>query len=39
VVVSSPAFAPQVAKVMAPQRWLTPTEVAVALAATEPVRP
>jgi energy-coupling factor transport system ATP-binding protein len=39
VVVSSPAFAPQVAKVMAPQRWLTPTEVAVALAAAEPVRP
>ena len=32
VVVSSPAFAPQVAKVLAPQRWLTPTEVAVALA-------
>ncbi len=32
VVVSSPSFAPQVAKVLAPQRWLTPTEVAVALA-------
>ncbi|MGA9748936.1 MAG: AAA family ATPase, partial [Nocardioides sp.] len=32
VVVSSPAFAPQVAKVLAPQRWLTPTQVAVALA-------
>ncbi len=32
VIVSSPAFAPQVAKVLAPQRWLTPTEVAVALA-------
>jgi energy-coupling factor transport system ATP-binding protein len=32
VVVSSPAFAPQVAKVLAPQHWLTPTEVAVALA-------
>ena len=31
VVVSSPAFAPQVAKILAPQRWLTPTEVAVAL--------
>jgi energy-coupling factor transport system ATP-binding protein len=31
VVVSSPAFAPQVAKVLAPQRWLTPTEVALAL--------
>jgi energy-coupling factor transporter ATP-binding protein EcfA2 len=39
VVVSSPAFAPQVAKVLAPQRWLTPTEVAVALAATQPVAP
>ncbi len=32
VVVSSPAFAPQVAKVLAPQPWLTPTEVALALA-------
>jgi energy-coupling factor transporter ATP-binding protein EcfA2 len=32
VVVSSPAFAPQVAKIMAPQGWLTPTDVAVALA-------
>jgi len=39
VVVSSPAFAPQVAKVLAPQRWLTPTEVAVALTATEQVAP
>jgi energy-coupling factor transport system ATP-binding protein len=39
VVVSSPAFAPQVAKVLAPQPWLTPTEVAVALAATQPVTP
>ena len=39
VVVSSPAFAPQVAKVLAPQRWLTPTEVAVALASTAPVTP
>jgi energy-coupling factor transporter ATP-binding protein EcfA2 len=37
VVVSSPAFAPQVAKVLAPQRWLTPTQVAVALAAAEAV--
>ncbi len=37
VVVSSPAFAPQVAKVLAPQAWLTPTEVAVALASTEQV--
>jgi energy-coupling factor transport system ATP-binding protein len=32
VVVSSPAFAPQVAKILAPERWLTPTDVAVALA-------
>jgi energy-coupling factor transporter ATP-binding protein EcfA2 len=32
VVVSSPAFAPQVAKILAPQPWLTPTDVAVALA-------
>jgi energy-coupling factor transport system ATP-binding protein len=39
VVVSSPAFAPQVAKVLAPQRWLTPTEVAVALASSERVTP
>ena len=39
VVISSPAFAPQVAKVLAPQRWLTPTEVAVALASTESVTP
>jgi energy-coupling factor transport system ATP-binding protein len=35
VVVSSPAFAPQVAKVLAPQGWLTPTEVAVALASLD----
>jgi energy-coupling factor transport system ATP-binding protein len=39
VVVSSPAFAPQVAKVLAPQRWLTPTDVAVALAAMTAVSP
>ena len=39
VVVSSPAFAPQVAKVLAPQHWLTPTEVAVALASAEAVTP
>ena len=39
VVVSSPAFAPQVAKVLAPGRWLTPTEVAVAVAATEQAMP
>ena len=32
VVVSSPAFAPQVAKVMAPQPWLTAADVAHALA-------
>jgi energy-coupling factor transport system ATP-binding protein len=32
VVVSSPAFAPQVAKVMAPQPWLTAADVATALA-------
>jgi energy-coupling factor transport system ATP-binding protein len=32
VVVSSPAFAPQVAKILHPQPWLTPTDVAVALA-------
>jgi len=32
VVVSSPAFAPQVAKVMAPQPWLTAHDVAAALA-------
>ncbi|MFJ1746486.1 ABC transporter ATP-binding protein [Streptomyces sp. NPDC088116] len=35
VVVSSPAFAPQVAKVMAPREWLTVTQVRTALAATE----
>ena len=34
VVVSSPAFAPQVAKVLAPAEWLTPAEVADALADT-----
>ncbi len=32
VVVSSPAFAPQVAKIMAPQSWLTAADVAAALA-------
>ncbi|MDN5893306.1 MAG: ATP-binding cassette domain-containing protein [Nocardioides sp.] len=31
VVVSSPAFAPQVAKIMAPQAWLTAADVAHAL--------
>ncbi|MFF2194808.1 ABC transporter ATP-binding protein [Streptomyces sp. NPDC058157] len=35
VVVSSPAFAPQVAKVLAPGHWLTVSQVAAALAATE----
>ena len=39
VVVSSPAFAPQVAKILAPQRWLTPTDVAVALAGITAVSP
>jgi energy-coupling factor transport system ATP-binding protein len=39
VVVSSPAFAPQVAKVLAPLRWLTPTEVAVALASRDEAVP
>ncbi|HET7689689.1 MAG TPA: ATP-binding cassette domain-containing protein [Nocardioidaceae bacterium] len=34
VVVSSPAFAPQVAKVMAPQAWLTADDVVAALEAT-----
>ena len=32
VVAASPAFAPQVAKVLAPQRWLTVEQVAAALA-------
>jgi energy-coupling factor transport system ATP-binding protein len=32
VVVASPAFAPQVAKVLAPQPWLTVSDVAAALA-------
>ena len=31
VVVASPAFAPQVAKVLAPERWLTVADVAAAL--------
>ncbi|WP_435599698.1 ABC transporter ATP-binding protein [Streptomyces sp. C10-9-1] len=35
VVVSSPSFAPQVAKVLAPQRWLTVSEVATALTGRE----
>ena len=37
IVVSSPAFAPQVAKILAPQRWLTPTDVALALADAQTV--
>jgi energy-coupling factor transport system ATP-binding protein len=37
VVVSSPAFAPQVAKVLHPQPWLTPAQVAHALGRAEPV--
>ena len=32
VLVASPAFAPQVAKVLHPDRWLTVDEVAAALA-------
>ncbi len=36
VVVASPAFAPQVAKILSPQPWLTVAEVAAALAGDEP---
>ncbi|MEV8345362.1 ABC transporter ATP-binding protein [Streptomyces niveus] len=36
VVVSSPAFAPQVAKILAPQEWLTVSQVARAMAAGDP---
>ncbi len=36
VVVASPAFAPQVAKVLHPQPWLTPAQVARALGVAEP---
>ncbi|MFF2644020.1 ABC transporter ATP-binding protein [Streptomyces niveus] len=36
VVVSSPAFAPQVAKILAPQEWLTVSQVARAMAAKDP---
>ncbi|WP_327131887.1 ABC transporter ATP-binding protein [Streptomyces sp. NBC_01343] len=36
VVVSSPAFAPQVAKVLAPAHWLTVTQVAKALTGAAP---
>ncbi|MER6320187.1 ATP-binding cassette domain-containing protein [Streptomyces sp. NPDC001581] len=35
VVVSSPAFAPQVAKILAPGHWLTVSQVAAALNTTE----
>ncbi|GAA2251594.1 ABC transporter ATP-binding protein [Streptomyces amakusaensis] len=35
VVVASPAFAPQVAKVLAPEPWLTVEQIAAALAAAE----
>lgn len=38
VVVSSPAFAPQVAKIMAPQEWLTVTQVRTALGVAEESR-
>ncbi|MET8678218.1 ATP-binding cassette domain-containing protein [Streptomyces sp. NPDC004647] len=38
VVVSSPAFAPQVAKVLTPQRWLTVPQVRRALAEAEAER-
>ncbi|MGW7318084.1 ABC transporter ATP-binding protein [Streptomyces sp. NPDC054865] len=38
VVVSSPAFAPQVAKILAPGHWLTVTQVAAALDAVPPDR-
>ena len=34
VVTASPIFAPQVAKIMSPEHWLTVTEVATALAVT-----
>ncbi|MDG9721115.1 ATP-binding cassette domain-containing protein, partial [Streptomyces sp. DH24] len=37
VVVSSPSFAPQVAKILAPQHWLTVTQVRKALASAEAV--
>jgi energy-coupling factor transport system ATP-binding protein len=37
VIVASPAFAPQVSKVLAPQRWLHVGEVAAALGATPAV--
>jgi energy-coupling factor transport system ATP-binding protein len=39
VLCASPAFAPQVAKVMAPQRWLDVAEVAAALGSLTPTGP
>jgi energy-coupling factor transport system ATP-binding protein len=36
-IASSPLFAPQVAKVLAPQRWITVSQVRDALAAPEAV--
>ncbi|MFD9359884.1 ABC transporter ATP-binding protein [Streptomyces sp. NPDC060031] len=39
VVVSSPAFAPQVAKILAPGHWLTVSQVADALALAAPEQP
>jgi energy-coupling factor transport system ATP-binding protein len=36
VVVSSPSFAPQVAKILAPQEWLTVTQVQAALGSPRP---
>ncbi|MEU0937727.1 ATP-binding cassette domain-containing protein [Embleya sp. NPDC005971] len=39
VVVSSPAFAPQVAKILAPLPWLTVTDVATALRPDPALRP
>jgi energy-coupling factor transport system ATP-binding protein len=36
VVVASPAFAPQVAKILSPQPWLTVDEVAAALHGVQP---
>lgn len=39
VVVSSPAFAPQTAKILAPQEWLTVTQVRTALETAPPTEP
>jgi energy-coupling factor transport system ATP-binding protein len=36
VVLSSPTYAPQVAKILAPEPWLTVSQVAVALRARQP---